>query len=219
MSMIQETRRYILDILKTHGDSTVDEIVSNLHNLTSKHVTAATVRHHLDILQKNGLVSTPKVRRRDTPGRPQYVYHLTERARDFFPTNYINLASSLIQQLNVALSRDKINVILEGVGTRLASAADIPDVPLEQRLDYVVTYLNEHGYQATWEMALDEDGFLLHTFNCPFEQLSIRHEEVCLIDIHLVANLLGVVPRRLGRLADGHHSCTYFIPNLAVPVV
>jgi DeoR family suf operon transcriptional repressor len=211
--MIQETRRYILDILKTNGDSTVDEIVISLHEMTEKHVTAATVRHHLDILQKDGLVNAPTVRRRDTPGRPQYVYHLTEKARDYFPTNYANLASSLLSQIKGTLPLQSINSILEGVASDLSSQAEIPEGSLEERLDYVVEFLSEHGYQADWQEANGRDGYLLRTSNCPFERLSETHDEVCVIDIHLVTRLLGVMPRRLGRLADGDIACAYYIPR------
>lgn len=210
--MIQETRRYILDILKTHGDLTVDEIVDNLHELTSKQVTAATIRHHLDILQRNSLVSTPMVRRRDTPGRPQYVYRLTDKARDYFPSNYVNLASSLLSQMKRQLDQPQINVILEGVGTELGAAAEVPEGSLEARLDYVVSFLNDQGYQATWENADGNGGFVLRTSNCPFQQVVSSHHDVCVIDMHLISALLGVVPRRLGRLAEGDVSCSYFIP-------
>ncbi|KAB2857287.1 MAG: ArsR family transcriptional regulator, partial [Anaerolineae bacterium] len=111
--MFQETRRHILDILKKNAEMTVDEIVALLHQSNEKKVTAATIRHHLDILQENGLVEAPEVRRRESPGRPQYVYRLTEKGQDFFPSNYAGLASSLLDQIKSRLTRPEINVILE----------------------------------------------------------------------------------------------------------
>lgn len=211
--MIQETRQHILEILKANGESTVDEIVEALHARTEKRVTAATIRHHLDVLRMNGLVETPAVRRRDTPGRPQYVYHLTDKALDLFPTNYAGLAHVLLTQIKQRLPSREVNVILQGAAQQMASDAVIPNVPIEERLNYVIEYMNSQGYQATWRQAENGEGFILSTSNCPFEKVSGAHADVCDLDMHLVSNLLGVVPRRLGRLAAGARSCDYFIPR------
>lgn len=215
--MIQETRQHILEILKGSGDATVDEIVDELHTRTEKRVTAATVRHHLDVLRMNGLVEAPAVRRRDTPGRPQYVYHLTEKALDLFPTNYAGLAHSLLNQLHQHLPSNQVNVIIEGAADQMAASAAIPDLPMPERLNYVVEFLNQQGYRAQWRAATDEGlGWVLSTENCPFEKLSKDHDDVCYLDMRLMTNLLGgLVPRRLGTIAEGATSCDYFIPAVA----
>ncbi len=211
--MIQETRQHILEILKINGESTVDEIVEALHARTDKRVTAATIRHHLDVLRMNGLVEAPSVRRRDTPGRPQYVYHLTDKALDLFPTNYAGLAHVLLNQIKQRLPSREVNVIIQGAAQQMAADAIIPNVPIEERLNYVIEYLNNQGYQAAWRRADNGEGFVLSTSNCPFEKISGTHADVCDLDMHLVANLLGVVPRRLGRMASGAKSCEYYIPR------
>ena len=77
---MQDTRQKILDHLKTHGEATVEELREWLGG-----ITAVTVRHHLDVLRRDGLVDAPTVERRDTPGRPRYVYTLTEKASRYFP--------------------------------------------------------------------------------------------------------------------------------------
>lgn len=212
--MIQETRQHILEILKASGDSTVDEIVGALHARTEKRVTAATVRHHLDVLRMNGLVEAPTVRRRDAPGRPQYVYHLTEKALDLFPTNYAGLAHLILNQLYTHLPHEQVNVIIEGAADELAAEAIIPELPMPERLDYIVEFLNKQGYQAVWRPAEQHqgEGWILSTQNCPFEKLTGNHDDVCHLDMRLMSRLLGgVVPRRIGTVANGNASCDYFI--------
>lgn len=212
--MLQETRRHILDILKEHGDLTVDEIVDALHERAEKKVTAATVRHHLDVLKDNGMVDTPRVRRRDTPGRPQYVFALTRKGNELFPSNYAGLAEGLLAQIKANLPSNQLNVILEGTAREMAAKARIPpDLPLEERLDLVIEHLSEQGYQARWYTDPDRDGYILETMNCPFEQVVQSHDDVCTVDMHLVSTLLGIVPRRMGRLVEGDTSCAYFIPE------
>lgn len=207
---MQQTRRHIIDILRERGEATVDDIVSELQDRRGKEITAVTVRHHLARLQEDDLIASPQMRHRNTPGRPQHVYMLTEKAFAQFPNNYQRLATGLIQGIRRHLSPDHVNVIIEDVAGHMASEANIPPLPIEQRLDAVVEYLSGQGYDARWETA--NDGFMLFTSNCPYHQLAHADHTLCEMDLRLVASLLGVVPRRHAHLQAGDLSCAYLIP-------
>ena len=207
---MQETRRTILDILRRRGQATVDDIVTELQKRRGS-ITAVTVRHHLKLLQEGDLISSPELRRRTSPGRPQYVYALTEKARDAFPSNYHQLAAGLLEQLQKALPPEGVNVILEGVADQMAQDANIPIGDLAERLDVVVDYLSERGYEAYWQE--NDEGYVLHTSNCPYHHISEGSASLCDLDLRLVASLLGVVPRRLSHVALGDETCSYLIPE------
>lgn len=206
---MQQTRRYILEIIKRRGQVTVDDIVEELQTHRGA-ITAVTVRHHLKLLQKEQLVTSPDLRRRNAPGRPQYVYTLTEKARSYFPNNYERLATSLMTQLRQQLPPDGVNVILEGVADQIASQFCITGVSFQQRLDLIVDYLNENGYEAYWEPA--DGGYLLHTSNCPYHHLAEPDGALCGMDMRLIGQLLGVVPRRVDTISHGDDSCSYHVP-------
>ena len=210
---MQETRRYILDILRTRGQATVDDIVAELQTRRGK-ITAVTVRHHLTRLQDEELIISPEQRRRATPGRPQHMYALTDKARAHFPNNYQRLAASLLSEINRQLPPEGVNVIIEGVAACMAEGADVPDAPMPERLDFIVGYLNDRGYQATWERSAG--GYLLHTLNCPYHQINAGSNfALCDLDMRLISVLLGVVPRRISRLSAGDEACSYLIPEHA----
>jgi predicted ArsR family transcriptional regulator len=211
---MQQTRRHILDILKTRGEATVDEIVEELQQRRGKDITAVTVRHHITCLQKDDLIASPLLRHRDTPGRPQHVYALTEAAIAQFPNNYQQLATGLLQAIQEKLPPEGVNVILEGVARQMAGEANIPDLPLAQRLDMAVEYLSTRGYEAYWET--DAADYILHTDNCPYHLLAKDNHALCELDMRLIATLLGVVPRRLTHVAAGDSSCAYRIPNQSI---
>lgn len=213
---MQQTRQHILEILREKGEATVEEIVEALSDRIGD-ITAVTVRHHLEILRGDGLVAAPTVRRRTTPGRPQHVYMLTEKALDLFPNNYRGLAEELLLQIKARLPGPEVNVVLEGVADQMAASAQINDVPLPQRLSQVVEYLTRQGYNARWETR--EDGYVLHTSNCPYHHLAPQHQELCQMDFRMISALLGgIVPRRVGHLNEGDESCAYLIPHMSLHI-
>src|SRR5438093_610753 len=120
---MQQTRQYILEVLHERGEATVDELVAALRALINHEITAVTVRHHLDILRGEDLITAPAVRRRRTPGRPQYVYGLTEKALELFPNNYQNLAATLLNQIKAKLPPAQVNVIIEAVADEMIAGA------------------------------------------------------------------------------------------------
>ena len=203
---MQQTRRHILEILKEHKEATIDEIVSSLSDRIGK-ITAVTVRHHLEILRGDGLVAAPAVRRRSAPGRPQYVYTLTERATDFFPNNYQGLATGMLEQMKQQLPPVQVNQILEGVADAMADEAGIPDASIEVRLDHTVTYLTNQGYTATWQPT--SEGPVLTISNCPYDHMSCQNPELCRMDEKLVRQLVGADPQRLTWQTQGDEACTY----------
>ncbi len=207
---MQETRKHILEILKERGQATVDELVDILRSRRGS-ITAVTVRHHLARLQEEGLIAAPKQRHRDTPGRPQHIYALTQKAAAFFPNNYQQLAAYLIGTLQERFPEQEVNVILDDVADKMAAEVQ-PEGSLEERLDVVVAYMSEHGYEAVWETC--EGGYLLHTEQCPYADLA-HDNHLCLMDVRLISQMLGVVPQVVGRIAEGSDCCTYFIAKRA----
>lgn len=202
---MQATRKAILDYLKDRGQATVDELAEVLG------LTSVTVRHHLDILRSEELVAEPAVRHRTSRGRPQHVFTLTAKASDHFPKNYDRLAAKLLDEIRATADPQTVNVIFEGVATRLSAEAPqpLPGEPFVRRLDRAVEFLNQHGYVARWEQA--SDGYILHTSNCPYESLAGANPELCKMDLVLVGNLLGAMPQRLSRVAEGANSCAYWV--------
>jgi predicted ArsR family transcriptional regulator len=175
----------------------------------SKGITAVTVRHHLARLYTEQLITSPTPLRRAIPGRPRHVYSLTDKAKSSFPNNYELLTVHLLGEMIRSLPSDQINVIFEGVADRMAEEASVPDVPMPQRLDMVVDYLNKQGYEAYWETC--DGGYVLHTANCPYHHISGSTPVLCEMDMRLIASVLQVIPRVLQRVADGSSTCAYMI--------
>lgn len=183
---MQDTRQQILEIMKRHGEVTVQELSNELG------LTSVTVRHHLEILRSEGYISDPEVRRSNRPGRPRYVYRLTSTAADLFPNNYSGLASALLGTIDECMAPAERDALLERAAERIAArAGDLPEKP-EERVDSVVTFLNQQGYVSRWEEDADNDRrFFIYVSSCPYYHVSQTHHETCQIDRHMVQLLAG----------------------------
>jgi predicted ArsR family transcriptional regulator len=203
---MQKTRQKILEYLKQHSEATVEELSRALDELT-----AVTVRHHLDVLRSQGMVGAPEVRHRTSPGRPRYVYTLTDKAQALFPRNINTLTTHMISEMKQALDAQQVNVIFEGVAARMASEMEAgpADEAFEDRLDRVVTHLSEHGYDAHWEAS--QEGYMLYTSNCPYSGVVDEHTDLCGMDLRYISELLGTVPRRVDHILQGEEWCSYLV--------
>src|SRR5512135_3602576 len=188
---MQATRQRILEILKERHTATVEELADELE------LTPVTIRHHLDILRSEGLVQAPQVKRRDTPGRPQHVYGLTEAADAYFPKNYAGFADMMLREMRDQVEPAKMRSILDGVATRMASKAPAAALneTVPQRIERIVKFLGAQGYDASWETT--EGGFLLHAHNCPYHDVARDNVEPCVMDASLITQIAGIAPQRV----------------------
>jgi predicted ArsR family transcriptional regulator len=207
---MQATRQHILEILKQHGTATVEDLGKELK------LTPVTIRHHLDILRSEDLVQAPKVRRRDTPGRPQHVYSLTDAADNYFPKNYAGLADVVLQEVRDRSKPGEMSEFLNSVAQRMAAEAPAaqPGETMQQRMDRVTKFMNEKGYSVNYETV--DGGYLVRTLNCPYRDLAREAGDVCVVDQAMLRALTGQVPQRLESIANGSPACVYLIKNLTI---
>lgn len=205
---MQDTRQQILEIMKRHGEVTVQELSTELA------LTSVTVRHHLEILRSEGFITDPEIRRSNKPGRPRYVYRLTSTAADLFPNNYSGLASALLGSIEECVAPEERDTILERAAQRIADrAGTLPEKP-EERIESVVTFLNQQGYVSRWEKDTEHDRrYKVYVSSCPYLHVSKMHHETCQIDRYMVQLLAGPDSDITieGTMANQGGVCTYIL--------
>jgi predicted ArsR family transcriptional regulator len=203
---MQSTRQEILEILKQERQATVEDLAERLG------LTPMTIRHHLNVLQAQGLVVTAQVRRMQTVGRPRLVYTLTDAADDHFPQAYGELARHLVSEVKETMGADQTQAVFQRLAERIAREVPpaAPGQSFEERLDQVCLRLRGLGFLFTW--AKTDTGYLLTNANCPYRRVAQEHAEVCSMDVVLLRRLLGVTPEHIGQIREGTLSCTCVIP-------
>jgi predicted ArsR family transcriptional regulator len=149
-------------------------------------MTPANARHHLDILEQEGLVQTAGVRPAEGRGRQAKIYTMSQPAQG---NNLAGLAHALLEE------------IPPGAAQRLAERLVGPQPKprhLTLRLAALAQRLNELHYQARWEARASGPIVLLE--NCPYAAIIDLHPELCQMDAALLEEMLGSQVEQRARL-------------------
>ncbi len=203
MPTMHAIRQRILQVIRERGRATVAELAEVLG------MAPVSVRHHLDILQGDGLIRVDGVRRRSGAGRPQHVYTLTAEAGRFFPKNYEEVLHHLLDELKETLPADAMDALVHRIAQRMA--ATVSPEHEEEPTARLIRFLNERGYMPHLEEK--DGGYVLSVINCPYADIATTHEELCRLDEYIIAHLLNLPkpPRWDHTIREGHLRCRMII--------
>ena len=141
------TRLQILMTLQRNGRETVGSLARSLT------LAPATIRRHMDILQRDHVISLEEVKR--PTGRPEYSFFLTEDGHEALPKSYDRLLDSLFQEM-ASLEKEDIEgkdgkgiteVLLSRIAQRIADQAGVSqDDDLSQRATILASLLEEQQF-------------------------------------------------------------------------
>jgi predicted ArsR family transcriptional regulator len=206
---MEGTRARIVELLRQRGKATVDDVTRVLD------LAPATVRRHLDVLQRDGQVALETVRR--ATGRPHYVFGLTQTGRNLLPGHYITMTVRIIGELLALragdtrgkdgralalLAFERMTSTLAQACERRVTAAKLPD-----RLREAVEALADGGLVV--EATARRGGYLLRVRDCPCRWADSAREGACRQAEGLLGRLLLSEIRREQDEENG--ACCYFV--------
>jgi predicted ArsR family transcriptional regulator len=193
----------ILAYIQRHGEATVKDLEELLG------ISTTAVREHLTHLQAKDLVATRLVRQ--GPGRPHAVYFLTDEAQDLFPKEYDTLTNMLLREIASQEGPDRLQVLLDAVGARLAEEyrGQVSGAELPERLAALRAVLERRGIPVELQPA--GDSFRL--FACPYLDVAQEHAGVCLMERRMVEQMLGEQVVLEGTIREGRRSCHFTVVN------
>jgi predicted ArsR family transcriptional regulator len=202
--MMKSTRDRILHTLLNHPRSTINELAETVG------INSISVRHHLNSMLAEGLVSSEE--ERHGVGRPRLVYFLTETGVEKFPTRYYRFTNRLLDQVKEALPADTVERLFSNMAKELAEkhAPDAENLPLDARLVLLKNLLAQEGFAVEWE--IDSDEIRINEITCPYFHVGQSHPEVCSVDQTLISTILAIPAHKINCILNGDHHCTYVIP-------
>ncbi len=182
MEKAPTTREQILDYLSSHTLASASEMASALG------VTAANIRHHLGLLEAQGLVAPAATQHLPRRGRPAKLYRLTAAAQQPF-------LEPLTRALLDALHRQG-----ESAEDLLCDALcdhQAPDAArsLRERLQHAMHRLAAMHFEPRWEAHRHGPRVIFH--RCPYAPLVADYPELCRLDAMLLERMLGVAVERV----------------------
>ena len=149
-------------------------------------MSAATVRHHVAILQADGRITCDATAKR-TRGRPEKLYRLSDAMRG---DNLALLSDVLLGRWLDGLTADHrqnaLASIAEKMNERMGTVDD--QLPATKRLVELNQKLNEHHYQARWEAGAE--GPKVFFGQCPYAEIIDQHPELCKVDSLYLSGVL-----------------------------
>jgi predicted ArsR family transcriptional regulator len=178
-------RGRIIALLR-RGASTVEELAAELG------VTDNAVRTHLQLLEREGVVSATGSRQGPGAGKPAVTYDIAASAEPSLSSAYAPVLAALLQTLSERTSPEQLEELLREVGRRLG-----PSTPkqgsLDARVRAAATLLSSLGAEIDIERT--PDGLLLRGYACPLASVVRSQPNACHAVEELVAGVVGVPVR------------------------
>jgi len=206
------TKEDILQYLLKHGEATAQALAEHLE------VSAQAIRRHLKDLEVDGLIEHRVMQ--EGMGRPNYLYQLSRKGRDYFPAQYDEFALSLLDTLAETVGQEQVGTILRKQWTRKAEEyrQQVGSGPLEERVSRLVDLRKDEGYMAEWHRLEPEDDpdapprYIIAEYNCAISHIAESFPTVCGHELEMFEVALpDCSVTRTHWLANGEHRCGYMI--------
>jgi predicted ArsR family transcriptional regulator len=149
-------------------------------------------------------------------GRPARVFALTDRGAHAFDLAYDDLALSALRFLADSGS-DQVAQFARQRSQAWAAhhlGAVTDDAHIEQRVDALVSVLNEEGYAAT-SVSGDGHAVQICQHHCPVAHVAEQFPQLCEAETQAFEKLLGTHVMRLATIAHGDGVCTTLVPLMS----
>ncbi len=193
---MQSTRARIIELLRRSGGATVDDITTDLA------LAPATVRRHLDVLLRDGLV---EMRSERVPlGRPHFVFTLTETGLESVPGHQMHLVAAVIDAILELTPADTAGrsgkeiaaLVFDRLAEHLVSRCQggVTEPVLSRRIQQVVEVLSMAG--VDFDLAPCDEGYMVQGAGCPCMRLLSGLGE-CVHEADVLSGLIGVEVERV----------------------
>lgn len=204
---MEGTRLRIVALLQGANQTTIGELAKALD------MAPASVRRHLDILQRDRLVAYKTIRQK--PGRPEHAFSLTELGQEALPKRYQQLLQRLLSTLTPHAKfkendQDKhLESLLKQIAQQIVSPyfEQIQSGSFQTRIQSLQKILEIEEFAPEIESL--PNGIGVHLLNCPFRGVAMENAVVCAMDKELIGLVLGAPAIDQHRINRDHHHCIY----------
>lgn len=214
MELMTEARERVAREILTQGPISASDLAKTFK------VSDVAMRRLLDALVAAELIqgyqeapygpAKPKGR-----GRPARVFSVTDKARDYFESDYDKIANEAVEYIYQIAGKVGIQKFAALRASKIAQKISKfikTSNSLEKKVSILSEQLGREGYLASVQDAMGPtQTLLLCQHHCPIGHVAIEHPEFCEAETAMFSNLLGVSVTRLSTMATGSEVCTSLI--------
>jgi len=206
---METSRQKLFEFIRIHRAVTIPEISQALQ------MTPANARHHLKILQTQGLIEVAGTQKNSIRGHPSKIYKLTECV---IGNNIETLTSAIFTELRNLKGQDHDN-FLKNIAQKITHhnyQYHDTTTNLSKRLFSTIQQLNKMNYFARWEAHAVSPRVILG--NCPYKSIINENPELCTVDKFILEELLDSKVEqtvKLGLDTKGLRQCIFSIQNIS----
>jgi len=167
------------------------------------------VKQHCIALEKEGYLDT--WRRPKGMGRPEKAYRLTETAQVFFPTEFSNFTTQILDSMQEVYGPSAPEKILYNIyqheGQKMASA--ITQSSVEERARALASHREERGYMSEYYFDREHGLHQVIEFNSPILGCLERFPILRELEQSLFERVLGVPVERKEERVSGLFKCIF----------
>ncbi len=167
------------------------------------------VKQHCIALEKDGYLDT--WRRPKGMGRPEKAYRLTEGAQDFFPTEYSNLTSQILESIDDVYGPSSAEKILHNIYEKDVKTLQkyIAADTVEERCRQLANFREEHGYMSEFLMDDNTGRFQIIEYNSPILICLDRFPILRDLERQMFEKLLKAPVERGEERVSGLYKCSF----------
>lgn len=198
MAELHPTRKRIIRLIRESGGITLSE----LRRRTG--LSRSTLRQHLGIMTRDGLVAGQFVRQRT--GRPPLVYRLTPRAELAPPQTYAAFLRALFAGM---ADRARIETVFEQMAAHLAAQHPeirrLPDIAARLEAARRVFFPDAESTAAE----RTADGYQFSLYTCPLASVSMEFKDLCCMARGALEQMTGAEVGQTEWIVRGDPRCTF----------
>lgn len=169
------------------------------------------VKQHCIALEKEGYLDT--WRRPKGMGRPEKAYRLTPRAQGFFPSEFTNLTSQILDSLAVVYGEAAPEKILFQIFQNQTQhiQSNLEGDTLEERARWLAAHRDKEGFMSEYYFNPDTLQHQLIEYHSPILPVLESYPYVQRLEVKMFENILQARVTRSEERVSGLYKCVFVL--------
>lgn len=206
--MLTGPKKELLDLIKHHGQITIDESVEKMD------LAKTTVREHFTQLEEDGYIE--RSYERSGRGRPSLSFRLTKKGNGMYPSYEPEMMREFIRFLQTEGEHRILEDFFQKFWNRryrkLEMMLEEESADSEEDKARVTRrMLDEEGFMAEIGHDSDSGKLMMKECNCPFREIIKVTKLPCKLEEEFYEKVFGKKVERTTYIAEGDFACTYCV--------